>query len=58
MHDGRGAVNLGRVLMGFTGGVTGEHGGLLVYGRGASVCRPGIVVPRRGVSMRPPGSLH
>jgi len=58
MHGCGGAVNLRRILMGFTGAVTGEHGGLLVHGGSPSMRRPGIEVPGRGVSMGPFGTLQ
>ena len=54
----RGAVDLRGVLVGFTGAVTGEHGGLLVGGRSAPVRLAGTEVSCRGVPMRPFGSLH
>jgi hypothetical protein len=49
---------LRRVLMRFALAVTGKHGRLLVYGRGASVGLAGTEVPFRGVSMRPFGSFQ
>jgi hypothetical protein len=51
-------MELRRVLMRFALAVTGKHGGLLVYGGGASVGQTGIDVPFRGVSMRPFGSFQ
>jgi hypothetical protein len=58
VHRRLGTVELRSVLMRFTIAVTSEHGGLFMYGRGASMRRPGIEVPCRGVAMRPFGPLQ
>lgn len=51
-----GAVRFGRILMRLAAAISGEHGGLLVRGRGAPMCRTGLTVSlRRGV-MRAFGS--
>jgi hypothetical protein len=58
MHRRSGAVHFRRVLMYLTGAVTCEDGCLLVSGRRASMCRTGVKVSYRGISMGPSGPFQ